>query len=174
MMRRKVESEKKGGRKKASLADPDLVPKLKQNLETHTAGSPVEPGELWTNRSATQLANELSEQGHPVDRKTLQHVLRDELGLGHRQISKKLTMDESADRDAQFQLVQKYKAKFLGQGFPVLSIDTKKKELLGEFHRRGSPRTTLIEPYVLGVLRQVLTTKQTIYFGVSIPSTQCQ
>lgn len=136
-MRRKVAFEKKGGRKKASLADPDLVPQLKQNLETHTAGSPVEPGELWTNRSATQLADELSEQGHPVDRKTLQRVLRDELGLGHRQISKKLTMDESADRDTQFQLVQKYKAKFLGQGFPVLSIDTKKKELLGKFHRRG-------------------------------------
>lgn len=136
-MMRKVASEKKGGRKKASLADPDLVPQLKQNLESRTAGSPVEPGSLWTNRSAAQLADELREQGHPVDRKTLQQILKDELCLGHRQISKKLTMDESPDRDAQFQLVQKYKAAFLAQGFPVLSIDTKKKELLGEFHRRG-------------------------------------
>jgi hypothetical protein len=136
-MRRKTASEKKGGRKKASLADADLVPQLKQNLETHTAGSPVKPGSLWTNRSATQLADELKEQGHAVDRKTVQRILRDELALGHRQILKKLTMDESADRDAQFKRVRKYKAEFLAQGFPVLSIDTKKKELLGNFHRCG-------------------------------------
>jgi len=136
-MRRRAASEKKGGRKKASLADADLVPRLRQNLETHTAGSPVEPGALWTNRSAAQLADELSEQGHSIDRKTVQRILRDELALGRRQISKKLAMDESADRDAQFKLVQKYKAEFLAQGFPVLSIDTKKKELLGNFHRRG-------------------------------------
>jgi len=124
---------KKGGRKKASLADADLVPRLRQNLETHTAGSPVEPGALWTNRSAAQLADELSEQGHSIDRKTVQRILRDELALGRRQISKKLAMDESADRDAQFKLVQKYKAEFLAQGFPVLSIDTKKKELYASY-----------------------------------------
>jgi len=132
-MRRRAASEKKGGRKKASLADADLVPRLRQNLETHTAGSPVEPGALWTNRSAAQLADELSEQGHSIDRKTVQRILRDELALGRRQISKKLAMDESADRDAQFKLVQKYKAEFLAQGFPVLSIDTKKKELYASY-----------------------------------------
>lgn len=129
--------EKKGGRKKASVANPGLIPQLKQNLETHTAGSPVNPGELWTNRSAGALADELAEQGHAVDRKTVEQILKRELKLGRRQTTKKLTMDESADRDAQFQRVQAYKAKFLKQGFSVLSIDTKKKELLGKFFRRG-------------------------------------
>jgi len=128
---------KKGGRKKASIEDPDLISQLRKNVEVHTAGSPVEPGELWTNRSPGALADELKQQGYSVNRKTVQRILREELDLGHRQMAKKLTMDESEDRDAQFQRVQAYKAEFLEQGFPVLSIDTKKKELLGNFYRRG-------------------------------------
>jgi hypothetical protein len=83
------------------------------------------------------LADELSEQGHDIDRKTLQRILRDELQLGHRQIAKKLTLNESADRDAQFLVMQQYRREFLDRGFPVLSIDTKKKESLGNFYRRG-------------------------------------
>jgi hypothetical protein len=125
------------------MANPDLVPQLKQNLETHTAGSPVKPGELWTNRSPGALADELEEQGHSVDRKTIEQILKHELKLGHRQIAKKLTMDESADRDAQFQRVQTFKTEFLEQGFSVLSIDTKKKELLGKFYRRGPAWTNV-------------------------------
>ena len=103
----------------------------------HTAGSPVEPGKLWTNRSPGALADELEQQGYSVDRKTVQRMLKDELQLGHRQMSKTLTMDETEDRDSQFRRVQSYQAEFLRQGFPVLSIDTKKKELLGNFYRGG-------------------------------------
>jgi hypothetical protein len=83
------------------------------------------------------LADELGEQGYSIDRKTVQRILRSDLQLGHRQIAKKLTMGESADRDAQFQVMQQYRTEFLTQGYPVLSIDTKKKESLGNFYRRG-------------------------------------
>ena len=134
---RKDVSEKKGGRKKASIADPDLVEQLEENLESHTAGSPVKPGQRWTNRSAMDLADELGEQGYSIDRKTVQRILKNDLQLGHRQIAKKLSMGESVDRDAQFQVMQQYRTQFLDQGFPVLSIDTKKKESLGNFYRRG-------------------------------------
>ena len=96
---RKDASEKRGGRKKASVADPEMIGQLEQNLEAHTAGSPVEPGQRWTNRSAGDLADELGEQGYSIDRKTLQLILRNERQLGHRQIVKKLAMGESADRD---------------------------------------------------------------------------
>lgn len=137
MTRRKDGYEKKGGRKKASVADPGLIDQLKENLETHTAGSPVEPGQLWTNRSTADLVDELGRQGHEIDRKTLQRILRGELQLGHREIAKKLPLSESADRDAQFLILQRYRKEFLDQGFPVLSIDTKKKESLGNFYRRG-------------------------------------
>lgn len=136
-MRRLGVSEKKGGRHKASLADPELVPLLRQAVQDHTAGSPVEPAQLWTHRSPTELARQLAEQGHAVDPKTVKGMLQEELGLSRRQMVKTLSMGESADRDAQFHEMQKIKAKFVEQGFPVLSIDTKKKELLGRFYRRG-------------------------------------
>ena len=136
-MRPRGVSEKKGGRHKASLADPELVPLLRQAVQDHTAGSPVEPDQLWTNRSPAELARELAEQGHAVDPMTVKGMLKEELGLSRRQMVKTLSMGESADRDAQFHQMQKIKAKFLEQGFPVLSVDTKKKELLGRFYRKG-------------------------------------
>lgn len=140
-MRPQVGSEKKGGRKPASLANHELVPRLRQAVEDHTAGSPVEPGQLWTNRSPAELAEELANQGHAVDPKTVRRLLKEELGLSRRQMVKTLSMGQSADREAQFQQLQKTKAEFLEQGFPVLSVDTKKKELLGKFHRPGSAWT---------------------------------
>jgi len=119
------------------VEDPALVPLLRDKVKEHTAGSPVDPGKLWTNRSPAELADELSKQGHPVDRKTVQRMLKEDLGLSRRQMVKTLSMGESGDRDAQFRRVQKMKAEYLAQGFPVLSIDTKKKELLGKFRRSG-------------------------------------
>ena len=130
-------SEKKGGRPKASCADPDLVPLLTEAIKDHTAGSPVNPGEMWTNRSPTELAAELTAKNHPVDRKTVKRLLKEELGLSRRQMVKTLAMGQSGDRDAQFRRLQELKAEFLSQGWPVLSIDTKKKEFLGKFYRRG-------------------------------------
>ena len=67
-------SEKKGGRKPAHVEDPALVPLLRDKVKEHTAGSPVDPGKLWTNRYPAELADELSKQGHPVDRKTVQRI----------------------------------------------------------------------------------------------------
>jgi len=130
-------SVKKGGRKKASSADPQLLPLLEQAVEEHTAGSPVDPGQLWTNRSPAELADELTRQGHAVDRKTVKKMLKEDLGLSRRQMTKTLSMGESADRDEQFRRMQQIKAAFLRKGFPMLSIDTKKKELLGTFYRAG-------------------------------------
>lgn len=136
-MRPLVVSEKKGGRRKASLADPGLLPALKETVEDHTAGSPVEPGQLWTNRPPAELARELAEQGHPVDPKTVRAMLTKDLGLSHRQMAKTISMGESADREAQFDRLQEIKTEFLERGFPVVSIDTKKKELLGNYYRSG-------------------------------------
>jgi len=136
-MSRRIGSEKKGGRKKASLSDPELLPVLREAVEHQTAGSPVEPGQLWTNRSATDLSRELAEEGHGADPKTVRRMLREELGLSRRQMEKTKSMGESADREVQFQRLGKIKAQFLKQGYPVVSIDTKKKELLGDFYRSG-------------------------------------
>jgi hypothetical protein len=59
-------SDKNGGRKKASLEEPELVATLREIVEVHTAGSPVEPGQLWTNRSLSELADELSTAGFSI------------------------------------------------------------------------------------------------------------
>ena len=136
-MRPKVVSEKKGGRKKASSIEPELIPQLKRLVESHTAGSAIEPGCVWTNRSCESLAEELDELGFSVCANTVDQLLRSELGLSRRKMEKTLTMGHSADRDAQFQRLNQLKQYFLARDWPVLSIDTKKKELLGRFERAG-------------------------------------
>jgi len=135
--RRKIASEKKGGRKKASIAEPELVSQLKELAEGHTAGSPVEPGRVWTSRSGEAFSEELAGLGFSACANTVNRLLRDELGLSRRKMEKTLAMGESADRDAQFQRMNQLKKYFLARGWPVLSIDTKKKEPLGRFARSG-------------------------------------
>jgi len=139
--RRKNASEKKGGRKKASLAEPELVSQLKELVEHHTAGSAIEPGCVWTSRSAESFSEDLAEQGYSVCGNTVDRLLREELGLSRRKMEKTLTMGQSADRDAQFDRMNHLKQHFLARGWPVLSVDTKKKELLGQFERPGQAWT---------------------------------
>lgn len=140
-MRPRDASEKKGGRKKASLSEPELVPQLKDLVAAHTAGSAVEPGRVWTNRSCESLAEELADRGLSVCANTVNRLLRDELGLSRRKMEKTLSLGQSADRDAQFQRLQQVKQYFLARRWPVISIDTKKKELLGRFERAGAAWT---------------------------------
>ncbi len=110
---------------------------MRQVVEVHTAGSPVEPDRLWTNRTARELAIELAESGVEMSPNTVARLLREELGLSHRQAAKTKCLGESPDRNAQFERIAELKARYLAKGWPVLSIDTKKKELLGDFFRPG-------------------------------------
>lgn len=136
-MRPRDGSEKKGGRKKASLSEPELVPQLQDLVAAHTAGSAVEPGRVWTNRSCQSLSKELADRGFSVCANTVDGLLRNELGLSRRKMEKTLAMGQNADRDAQFQRLDQLKQYFLARRWPVISIDTKKKELLGRFERPG-------------------------------------
>lgn len=118
-----------------------MVPKLEQAVSNHVAGSPVDPDVQWTNRTPTELAEELSDMGHPVFRTTVKKLLRDVLNLGCRKISKNQTMGHSEHRNEQFETMHRWRDKFLKNDWPVLSIDTKKKELLGNFYRGGTAWT---------------------------------
>jgi hypothetical protein len=140
-MRPRVASEKKGGRKKASVTDPELVVQLKRLVDDHTAGSPIEPGCVWTSRSCASFCEELAERGFSVCANTVDGLLRNELGLSRRKMEKTLAMGESVDREAQFQRLNHWKRYFQARGWPVLSIDTKKKELLGRLDRPGQAWT---------------------------------
>ena len=103
-------SEKKGGRKPASVADPELVPAVEALIECDTAGSPVDAEIRWTNRSPAELAEALREQGFQIGVGALRRVLFDELGLSRRQAFK----DESAchyeHRDEQFRRIARLRA----------------------------------------------------------------
>jgi hypothetical protein len=130
-------SEKKGGRKPASLAQPGLLAAVETAIANDTAGSPVDEQIRWTNRSPMQLTTELQQQGYEIGVDTVRHILFEELGLSRRAAFKDETSGHSPDRDAQFQHIAKLRAQYARRGWPILSIDTKKKEILGNFHHPG-------------------------------------
>lgn len=114
-----------------------MVAELQALAQEHTAGSAVEPDCVWTNRSAQSFAEDLMERGYSVCANTVNQLLREQLGLSRRKMEKTVSMGESVDRAAQFERMNRLKHYFLARGWPVLSIDTKKKELLGLFQRDG-------------------------------------
>ena len=93
-------------------------------------------GVLWTNLSLRELSRRLLVMGTPASRRTIRRVLR-KLKLGRRTARKKKTMGHHPDRNAQFEVIAKVRQEYQAAGDPVISIDTKKKELPGNFHRVG-------------------------------------
>jgi hypothetical protein len=91
---------------------------------------------LWTNLSLRELSRRLGAMGTPAGRRTIRRLLR-QLGLGRRTARKKKTMGHHPDRNAQFEKIAQLRQEYRDAGDPVISIDTKKKELLGNFHRSG-------------------------------------
>jgi len=96
----------------------------------------MQPGVLWTNLSKEEISRHLEEQGTPASPKIVQHLL-DLHDLGRRQAFKNVTMGQHKDRNAQFENIAKLKTQYLDSLDPILSIDTKKRELLGLFYRDG-------------------------------------
>jgi hypothetical protein len=105
-------------------------------LRDHTAGDPMNADVKWTNLSRRQIARRLKELGTPVSRRIVSQLLRQN-GYRRRQAVKYQAMGEHPDRNAQFDNLARLKAEYLAAHLPVLSIDTKKKELLGNFYRDG-------------------------------------
>jgi hypothetical protein len=91
---------------------------------------------VWTDLTVRQIQEALAEKDLDVSLDTVRTLL-DHQGYRRRKISKYLDMSEHPDRDAQFQNIARLKQEYLAAGEPVLSIDTKKKELLGTFYREG-------------------------------------
>jgi hypothetical protein len=113
---------------------------LRQLLREFTAGDPMRAGVLWTNLSLRELSRRLLALGTPASRRTIRRLLR-QLKLGRRTARKKKTMGHHPDRNAQFENITRLRQEYQGAGDPVISIDTKKKELLGNFHRPGQTFT---------------------------------
>ncbi len=119
---------------------PQLEANFKQVLDNHTAGDPMKPEALWTNLSRQGIAARMAELGTPVDASIVQQLL-DKLKLGRRQAFKTMAMGPTRDRNDQFETIAFYRNVFLDSPDPILSIDTKKRELLGPFYRAGKTFT---------------------------------
>lgn len=114
---------------------------IERIVEGHTAGSPVKPDIRWTNRSPRDIADELYDVGYSLCPETVRRVLREDLGLGLRQAVKNETTCNYPYRDEQFNNIAELCDHFQFWGRPVLSIDTKFKEKLGDFYRPGGAWT---------------------------------
>ena len=96
----------------------------------------MQPDSLWTNLSKEEISRRLEERGTPASPKIVEQLL-DLHELGRRRAFKNLSMGQHKDRNAQFENIATLKARYLGSVNPLLSIDTKKRELLGLFYRDG-------------------------------------
>lgn len=96
----------------------------------------MKPEALWTNLSISAIVDRLAELGTPADRTVVEQLL-DEFHLGRRQAFKTTAMGPTRDRNEQFEIIRFYRELYLDSLNPILSIDTKKRELLGDFFRKG-------------------------------------
>jgi hypothetical protein len=124
-----------GGRKRCSEADPELVDALEQLVEPATRGDPESPLR-WTCKSTTHLAEALTEQGHPVSPRTVGRLLNAD-GYSLQSNRKTKEGENHPDRNAQFEHINATVKRFQHRGQPVISVDTKKKELVGRFKNGG-------------------------------------
>jgi hypothetical protein len=132
------------GRKLAELKDPDIEPALERILSDEVAGDPM-GCQKWVRSSLRNLSKQLKDQGHQAGRSTVARLLR-KMGYSLRVNKKKQAGAQHADRDEQFRYIAALKAQFLSEGRPIISVDTKKKELIGNYRREGkSWRRTPIE-----------------------------
>jgi hypothetical protein len=105
-------------------------------LHEHTAGSPEYADLLWTNLSRQAIADRLRATGFDVSPRVVAQLL-DQHDFHRRGLFKSLPMGRFAQRDAQFEYIARIKRTYLDAGLPVLSIDTKRRELIGPFYRYG-------------------------------------
>ena len=124
-----------GGRKPIAETDPELIVALERLVAEDCRGDPVRVL-LWTSKSVRRLAGELREQGHEVHFTTVAGVLRS-LGFSLQSNRKTLEGKQHPDRDLQFRLINERVSAAIAAGQPAISIDTKKKELVGEFANTG-------------------------------------
>ena len=124
-----------GGRKRAAELDPRLRPALLALVEPEERGDPMSPLR-WTTKSTRNLAAELTGQGHRVGADTVGDLLREE-GFSLQGNAKAIEGQRHPDRDAQFRYISEQVKAHQGAADPVVSVDTKKKELVGEFKNAG-------------------------------------
>jgi len=124
-----------GGRKRKTIEDPTLLVALKSLVAPVTRGDPMRPL-LWTSRSLRHLVTALAKKGHNVSPTLVSDLLRG-MGYSLQANSKTREGDQHIDRNAQFEYINRQAKAFLTAKEPIISVDTKKKELVGNFKNNG-------------------------------------
>ena len=150
-----------GGRKRTKDKDPSLQRDLEQLVEPTTRGDPESPLR-WTCKSVRQLAAELQRQGHHASHQLVSELLH-ELGYSLQANRKTIEGASHPDRNAQFEYINRQVRAFVRTSDPVISVDTKKKELVGNFknggreHRpTGDPERVLVHDFVIPELGRAI------------------
>ena len=149
-----------GGRKKLTDQDPTLLGDLDALVEPTTRGDPQSPLR-WTCKSTPRLAQELAARGHPVSQRSVCDLLA-QLDYSLQAPRKLLEGGQHADRDAQFSHIAALATHYQATGDPVVSVDTKKKELVGDFKNggrewqpQGHPEAVRVHDFIDSALGQV-------------------
>lgn len=117
------------------VKDPGLEQALERMLSDEIAGDPM-TNQKWVRSSLRRLSAQLREQGHLACTHTVARLLR-KMGYSLQVNKKKQAGAQHPDRDEQFKYIASLRAEFLSKGLPVISVDTKKKELIGNYRREG-------------------------------------
>jgi hypothetical protein len=135
-----------GGRPKAIQRQAGLERTFEDILEAHSAGSPTDPSVIWTDLKPMQLAGELFRRGFEIGRNTAARLL-ERAGYRRRSLRKELITGhvDPHERDQQFRHIDALRRQAHARGNPVLCVDTKKKELLGQLHRPGQCYSTDVQ-----------------------------
>jgi hypothetical protein len=150
-----------GGRKRLTETDPQLSVALDRLVAPLTRGDPESPLR-WTCKSTRHLAQELSRQGHPISARAVAHLLQ---VAGYSLQGNRKTLEGTAhsDRNAQFEHINAQVKRFQQRGQPVISVDTKKKELVGpyknhgrEWQRKGEPEKVDVHDFPDPALGKVI------------------
>ncbi len=143
-----------GGGKPLIESDPTLLDDLRCLVEPATLGSPVQPL-LWVSKSREKLARMLVEMGHKISAGTVAKLLTAELGFSRQQNRKADEGSKHPDRNAQFEHINAKVVAAQASGQPVISVDTKKKELVGnyknggsDYRRQGDPQRVKVHDFV--------------------------
>jgi len=173
-----------GGRPRVEAIDPDLVAALEELVDPETRGDP-ESALRWTTKSTAHLADELTRAGHEVGALTVGRLLK-QAGYSLQGNAKTVEGKQHPDRDAQFRYINAQVSAFQGAGDPVISVDAKKKELVGNFANGGTewmpagrPERVNVQLFTdyrrpLSTYRTAFTAVRALYFYSTSLNFRCQ
>ena len=138
-----------GGRKKIIEHQPDLLQAIENIVSPHTMGNPMNPL-IWTSKSIRKIAAELLIMGYDVCHEVVRQCL---IYMGYSLQANKKTKEggDSPDRDAQFEFINELSKEFMFCSDPVISVDCKKKELIGEYKNNGQEWAPVKNPTEVNV-----------------------